>query len=168
MVMIQLVRYSTTRGALKQIQQYQLVNVMYTATPQQVIRACKSDLERTAVMIMNGNQLVGFFCLHVGQGPLSYGETEVNTILLRALSVDDRFMHQRVASDALAELPRYLASHYPMIQTILLAVNHANHVAQHLYLTHGFTDTHHRIDGRLGRQFIYERPVHCPMDLNFD
>ncbi|WP_396605045.1 hypothetical protein ACH5A9_07170 [Lactiplantibacillus plantarum] len=62
--MIQLVRYSTTRGALKQIQQYQLVNVMYTATPQQVIRACKSDLERTAVMIMNGNQLVGFFCLH--------------------------------------------------------------------------------------------------------
>ena len=55
-----------------------------------------------------------------------------------------------------------------MIQTILLAVNHANHVAQHLYLTHGFTDTHRRIDGRLGRQFIYERPVHCPMDLNFD
>ena len=156
MVMIQLVRYSTTRGALKQIQQYQLVNVMYTATPQQVIRACKSDLERTAVMIMNGNQLVGFFCLHVGQGPLSYGETEVNTILLRALSVDDRFKHQRVASDALAELPRYLASHYPI------------HVAQHLYLTHGFTDTHRRIDGRLGRQFIYERPVHCPMDLNFD
>ena len=137
MVMIQLVRYSTTRGALKQIQQYQLVNVIYTATPQQVIRACKSDLERTAVMIMNGNQLVGFFCLHVGQGPLSYGETEVNTILLRALSVDDRFKHQRVASDAF--IP-----------------------------DHDFTDTHRRIDGRLGRQFIYERPVHCPMDLNFD
>lgn len=85
------------------------------------------------LMIIDNERLVGFFCLHLHDGPAYYGGDFDTDVLIRALSIDERYRHQHLALSAMLIVNKYVQENFANIERIILAVNHANLVAQNTY-----------------------------------
>ncbi|WP_416353732.1 GNAT family N-acetyltransferase [Agrilactobacillus fermenti] len=150
-------RYVNSKINNQQISEYQLKSSKYTGSPCSVIK--KSDGNRIPMMILYKDKLVGFFCLHLKEGPVAFGGYYNSDVLLRALSIDDRYRGQKIALRAMLILPCFVKQNFPQIKRIILAVNHANIPAQKLYYKAGFIDSGQRRIGKLGEQFIFEKEL---------
>ncbi|MCC7666220.1 GNAT family N-acetyltransferase [Liquorilactobacillus satsumensis] len=152
---MQLIEYSETITNLESISNYQLTDLTYTGSPEAIISKSKFDSERKPIMIMDNEKLVGFFCLHLRQGPAQYGGNPDSDILIRAFSIDERYRHQHLAKLSMILVDDYVQQYYPEIKRLILAVNHANYAAQSVYRQAGFEDSGVRTYGKLGQQFIF-------------
>lgn len=152
---MRLIEYTETKENLRMIHTYQLTDLTYTGSPVSIISKSKYDLDRKPIMIIDNERLVGFFCLHLHDGPAYYGGNFDTDVLIRALSIDERYRHQHLALSAMLIVNKYVQKNFANIERIILAVNHANLVAQNTYKKAGFHDSGIRTYGKLGQQFIF-------------
>jgi len=127
--------------------------------PDSIIDRSNYNSNMQPIMILNDDQLVGCFCLHVKDGPLSYGGNYETDILVRAFSIDVNFRRRGYALVALLELNDFVRDNYYSIERIILAVNHDNLAAQALYSKAGFVDTGKRTESHLGEIYIFNKNV---------
>ena len=125
----------------------------YTALPLDALKKCEMDRERHPVVILYGNEPAGFFVLHGWDGAKEFSDNK-NAILLRAYSVNAAFQGKGIANKSMSLLPSFVREHFPSKNEIILAVNHANEIAQKVYLNGGFIDKGTRAMGREGEMFI--------------
>lgn len=80
-------------------------------------------------------------------------------MLLTAFSIDHRHQGQGFAKQGLLLLPDFVSRHFAEIREVVLAVNHKNTAAFHLYTKVGFQDQGKRRIGPLGEQIILHLPI---------
>ncbi|VDG19667.1 hypothetical protein [Lactobacillus ginsenosidimutans] [Lactiplantibacillus mudanjiangensis] len=130
---ISLQKYTGASQQQQLLGDYHLADLTYTGSPQKVVAKLAHDHDRDLILIFQADQLVGAFCLHQHAGPVrGHG----------------------YALMAMQQLPAYVRQQYPQIKRLILAVNHANLPAQHLYQRAGFQDTRWRPVGPLGVQWV--------------
>jgi len=156
---MKLIEYTETNDNSKLMRKYQLTDLTYTGSPISIIYKSKSDSARKPIMIMDNAKLVGFFCLYFHEGPAYYGGNANTDVLIRALSIDERYRHQHLALSAMIIVDKYVRERYSDIERIILAVNHANLVAQNVYKQAGFKYSGIRTYGKLGKQFIFYKKI---------
>lgn len=156
---MKLIEYTETTDNLKMVRDYQLTDLTYTGSPVSITSKSKSASDRKPIMIMDNAKLVGFFCLHFHDGPAYYGGNANTDVLIRALSIDERYRHQHLALSSMIIVDKYVRERYSEIERIILAVNHANLVAQNVYRQAGFKDSGIRTYGKLGQQFIFYKKL---------
>ncbi|GEP84966.1 putative GNAT family acetyltransferase [Staphylococcus piscifermentans] len=124
----------------------------FALTPLKAIKdlADKED----AILIFSNHTLAGFFRLNFNDE--RYGLTQnSNSVLLKSFSVTETMQGQKIAQQALAELPHYIQAHYSdTINEIVLSVNFRNPKAKYIYEKCGFVDTGKVIGGRAGNQYV--------------
>lgn len=125
----------------------------YTAMPLEALQKCERDHERHPVVILYGNELAGFFVLHGWEGAKEFSDNK-DAILLRAYSVNATFQGKGIAKKSMSVLPSFVREHFPSKNEIILAVNHANKIAQKVYFNGGFIDKGTRAMGREGEMLI--------------
>jgi len=125
----------------------------YTALPLDALKKCEMDRERHPVVILYGKELAGFFVLHGWDGAKEFSDNK-DAILLRAYSVNEAFQGKGIANNSMSLLPFFVREHFPSKNEIILAVNHANEIAQKVYFNGGFIDKGTRVMGREGEMFI--------------
>ncbi|MFD0048713.1 GNAT family N-acetyltransferase [Actinomycetes bacterium NPDC127524] len=125
----------------------------FTALPAEALQMCENDHERYPVMIMDGSIPAGFFVLHEKAGVKKYSKNQ-DSILLRAYSINTPHQGKGIAKASIKLLPSFIKENFPDKNEIVLAVNHSNHAAQHVYKTCGFEDRGNRVMGEKGEQFI--------------
>lgn len=109
----------------------------FTALPHEI-----SDLTegQYGVMIMNGEEPVGFFLLHQTDRVKEYSANH-KAILLTALSINQVHQRKGYARKGMTLLKDFIQDVFPECDEIILAVNHKNIPAQKLYHNVGFADT---------------------------
>lgn len=130
----------------------------YTALPVDALQKCESEPDRHPIVILYGNQPVGFFVLHGWEGVKDFSENK-EAILLRAYSINAEYQGKGIASQSIRLLRSFVKEHFPEVNEIILAVNHANIVAQTVYKKGGFVDKGIRAMGSQGEMFIYHFDV---------
>ena len=108
--------------------------------------------------MLSGGEPVGFFVLHGWEGVKTYSDNR-SAILVRAYSINVKFQGKGIAKKSLFILDSFVKSNFPGSNEIILAVNHQNTVAQHLYKVSGFIDKGIRVMGRMGEQYIYHKEL---------
>lgn len=132
--------------------------IRFTSLPSEALIACEIDKTRYPIVILSNGEPAGFFVLHGWEGVKSYSDNR-NAILIRAYSINAKFQGKGIAKNSLSKLDILVKSHFPTSNEIILAVNHQNTVAQHLYKVSGFVDKGIRVIGRMGEQFIYHKEL---------
>lgn len=125
----------------------------FTAYPIDSLRDCARDKERHPVVVLSNGKVAGFFVLHATQ---QYSGNK-NALLLRAFSINDKDQGRGIATAALQRLYPFVRTHFPSVNELILAVNHRNSVAQHVYFKNGFRDTGRRAMGRAGEMFLFSK-----------
>lgn len=132
--------------------------IRYTAYPKDAIAKCENDDDRYPIVILYNNVPVGFFALHGWDGVKAYSENR-NAILIRGYSVNNSFQGKGIAKQSLKLLPNFVKEHFPDKNEIILAVNHRNELAQHVYKKGGFIDKGIRAMGRKGELLIMHNDI---------
>ncbi|MGT2784515.1 GNAT family N-acetyltransferase [Streptococcus merionis] len=124
----------------KDMADFQLSDTTYTDTPENVAQSAKADPNRHAIAILNDeDKLVGFFCLHLAEGPETYGFKGEHYALIRGLSIDDRYRRKGYASKVFSDPFLFIQSQIDgRITHLILAVNEKNIPAQKTYIKAGF------------------------------
>ncbi|MET1250022.1 GNAT family N-acetyltransferase [Sporolactobacillus sp. STCC-11] len=130
----------------------------FSGDPLECLQDCIHDNERHPIVIRIGEKVAGFFILHGWGGVKAYSDNQ-NALLLRAFSVNSIFQGQGIATRALATLNSFVNVHFPRVNEIILAVNHKNAIAQHVYIKAGFKDTGRRAMGRQGELFLFQKRI---------
>jgi RimJ/RimL family protein N-acetyltransferase len=130
----------------------------YTAMPLDALKSCELEADRHPVAILYGSQLAGFFVLHGWEGVRAYSDNK-DAILLRAYSVSSSFQGKGIGWNSISMLTDFVKEHFPHKQEIILGVNHANIIAQRLYLNAGFIDKGIRVIGRQGEMLILHKEL---------
>lgn len=125
----------------------------YTAFPLDALQKCETEPDRHPVMILYGAHPAGFFVLHGWEGVKEFSDNE-HAILLRAYSVNSTFQGKGIATNSMRLLPLFVKKYFPQKNEIILAVNHANQIAQNVYKNGGFVDKGIRAMGREGEMLI--------------
>ncbi|TKC18857.1 GNAT family N-acetyltransferase [Robertmurraya kyonggiensis] len=132
--------------------------IRFTSLPSEAMLSCEIDKTRHPVVILSGGEPVGFFVLHGWEGVKTYSDNR-SAILVRAYSINVKFQGKGIAKKSLFILDSFVKSNFPGSNEIILAVNHQNTVAQHLYKVSGFIDKGIRVMGRMGEQYIYHKEL---------
>jgi RimJ/RimL family protein N-acetyltransferase len=127
----------------------------FTALP---IEGLEADEGRHPIVILNGQEPVGFFVLHTSDRVKNYTDNP-KAILLTALSINHAEQSKGYAKQAMIQLKNFVQHQFPGYNEVILAVNHKNIPAQKLYEKAGFLDTGRRREGINGEQFIYALKV---------
>lgn len=130
----------------------------YTALPADALQKCESEPDRHPIVILYGNQPAGFFVLHGWEGVKAFSKNK-EAILVRAFSINSEYQGKGIASESVRLLSSFVKEHFSDVNEIILAVNHANIVAQTVYKKGGFVDKGSRAMGREGEMFIYHFDV---------
>jgi len=130
----------------------------YSGHPLECLQDCFQDNERHPIVIRDGEKVAGFFILHGWGGVKAYSDNR-NAFLLRAFSVNSTFQGQGIATKALKLLDSFVNENFPSINEIILAVNHRNTIAQHVYIKAGFKDTGKRAMGGQGEMFLLHKSI---------
>jgi RimJ/RimL family protein N-acetyltransferase len=144
----------------KFIETYHLTEeqLRFTAHPKDALQKCKVEESRFPIMILLNEELAGFFVLHGWDGVKEFNNNK-NALLLRAYSINSSAQGKGVAKESLRLLPSFVKQHFPGVDEIILAVNHQNFAAQHVYKCSGFIDTGGRAMGRSGEMFIFHQDL---------
>lgn len=142
-----------------QLANYCVTDDTYSGRPQEVVSEGKKDRERHFFLLLDdGNNLVGFFCLHTGRGPETYGFSGEQYGLIRSFSIDDRYRRKGHGLACFSRIFEHLAewslSH---ISHLVLAVNEKNEPAQKLYQQAGFKVVKSGVPGARGPLLIMEK-----------
>lgn len=132
--------------------------IRFTSLPSEAIIACEIDTTRYPVVILANGEPAGFFVLHGWEGVKVYSDNR-NAILLRAYSVNAKSQGKGIAKKSIFILDSFVKSNFPNCNEIILAVNHQNTVAQHLYKVSGFVDKGIRVMGRMGEQYVFHKEL---------
>lgn len=124
----------------------------YTILPIKALESTFSNPNKTAVVVMKESIPVGFFILHIG-GKISEFINSKNTILIRSLSIDDKYHRQGIATEAMLQVDDFIRDKYSHINRIALAVNMKNPKAIDLYFKAGYKEDHKQL-GIKGEQMI--------------
>ncbi|GAA0459750.1 GNAT family protein [Alkalibacillus silvisoli] len=116
------------------------------------------DKGQYRIVILAGNDAVGFFLLHETERVNSFTDNP-NAMLLTSLSINEKDQGKGYALKAMQLLAGFVSSEFPDCNEMVLAVNHKNIAAQKLYSNVGFQDTGRRIDGPIGEQWILNLPI---------
>lgn len=150
---LKIIEYS--EGYESQIKDYQLQDTTYTGLPQHAIAISKGNSKYHSLLAVTSEGTVPtFFVLDSGPDKFRY-TTNLDSLLLRSFSTDDRYGRKGYALEALNLLPSYVKNNFPSVTEIVLGVNRKNIPAQKLYEKAGFVKQAHTIVGKLGEQFIY-------------
>lgn len=130
----------------------------FSALPKERVNTLTA--EQLALTIMANDRAVGFFIIDNGQDKFDYTANS-RAVLLRSMFVNPQYQGQGMAKCALNSplLQTLINAKFPQSNEIMLGVNHANSVAQKLYLNSGFIDTKRRYQGLKGVQFIYSKQI---------
>ncbi|WP_332102993.1 GNAT family N-acetyltransferase [Sporolactobacillus terrae] len=101
------------------------------------------------MVILYHHKPAGFFVLHGWNGVKPYSQNR-RALLLRAFSVNADFQGKGIASKALCVLDAFINVHFPATTEVILAVNHKNTIAQHVYEKVGYIDYGTRVMGKYG------------------
>ena len=130
----------------------------FTASPLEAIKICEEDSTRFPIVILYKEEVAGFFVLHGWEGVRVYSNNQ-DAILIRAFSIDSSFQGKGIAQSSMQRVDSFVKEHFPEKNEIILAVNHENTIAQHVYKKCGFEDKGIRIVGRKGEQFVYHKSI---------
>lgn len=130
----------------------------YTSLPLDAIKKCEEEPSKIPVVILSDDDPAGFFVLHGWEGVKAYSENK-HAILVRGYSINPRFQGKGIAKASLSALDSFVQTHFPDKNEIILAVNHGNKSAQHVYKKVGFVDKGKRVMGRKGEQFILHKEL---------
>ncbi|RLY05286.1 GNAT family N-acetyltransferase [Streptococcus hillyeri] len=137
---------------------YQLCDTTFTAHPREAIEDCLMESSRQPVIVLNENQIVGYFTLHFEGGPETYGYDSTKRVLLRALSIDDRYRRKGYSSQAMLLIFDFIEDVLGRVcDSLILAVNVANIPAQAMYEQLGFKRLREDFPGRFGNLIIMEK-----------
>lgn len=134
------------------------VQLAYTSLPLDAIKKCEEETGRIPIVIFFNGEPAGFFVLHGWGGVKVYSENKRN-ILVRGYSINPHFQGKGIAKASLSALDSFVQTHFPDKNEIILAVNHGNKAAQHVYKKGGFVDKGKRVMGRKGEQFILHKEL---------
>ncbi|GIO27529.1 GNAT family N-acetyltransferase [Ornithinibacillus bavariensis] len=130
----------------------------YASVPSEVLETCKEDDSKYPVIILYNGEPAGFFVLHGWEGVQTYSDNR-DAILLRSYSVNSRFQGKGIAKQSLHALGSFVKQHFPKKTEIILAVNHQNTIAQHVYKRSGFIDKGVRKMGPKGELYILQKEL---------
>ncbi|QIW15296.1 hypothetical protein A4G20_02570 [Pasteurellaceae bacterium RH1A] len=108
------------------------------------------------VVILAGEQAIGFFILDQGQDKFDYTD-DPNAVLLRSLSINPAYQGRGYAKAVMAHasLANFCRQHLPMAKSIVFGVNHKNTHAQAVYEAAGYTKLERTYMGIKGLQYVY-------------
>lgn len=130
----------------------------YSGLPSDCLKDCEADDKRRPVVILYRSDPAGFMILHGWPGAEPFCQNR-NALLLRAFSVDARYQHKGIATEALMRLDTFLPLHFPDGNEIVLGVNRRNAAAQHVYFKAGFQDSGKRVEGRYGEMLVLKKTL---------
>jgi RimJ/RimL family protein N-acetyltransferase len=130
----------------------------YASLPLNAILKCEKDKTRNPIVILYNGEPAGFFVLHGWEGVMAYSDNK-DAILIRGYSVHSTFQGKGIARESLLVLESFVKKHFPSKKEIILAVNHKNTVAQHVYMRGGFIDKGIRVMGRKGELLIFHKEL---------
>ncbi|WP_282240922.1 GNAT family N-acetyltransferase [Psychrobacillus sp. NEAU-3TGS] len=123
----------------------------FTGHPLELLERCTNISTYTPIIILEEEQVAGFFVLDTGDDKFHYTDQQ-DSILLRGYSIHPEYQGRGIAKSSMALLSPYIKDHFPQIKQIVLGVNEANKAAQSLYIKAGFIDEGKRFTGRSGIQ----------------
>ncbi|SET50640.1 Acetyltransferase (GNAT) domain-containing protein [Salinibacillus kushneri] len=130
----------------------------YAPFPMDALLTCKEDSTRCPIVILYQGEPAGFFVLHGWKGVQKYSDNK-EAILIRAYSINASYQGKGIATESLRILDSFVKEHFPDKSEIILAVNHQNTNAQHVYQKAGFTDKGLRTMGPKGELYIFHKPL---------
>lgn len=130
----------------------------YASEPLKAILKCEEDKTRYPIVILYNREPAGFFVLQGWEGVKAYSDNK-EAILIRSFSVNNTFQGKGIAKKSLIILDSFLKKHFPSKNEIILAVNHKNIIAQHVYKSVGFIDKGERVMGSKGELFIFHKEL---------
>ena len=110
------------------------------------------------IVILNDQIPVGFFILNSNERVKKYS-TNLNAMLLTALSINHREQGKGFAKEGMSLLVPFVQTEFPTCDEIVLVVDQANIPAQKLYVKVGFEDTNERLVGRVGEEIIMRQVI---------
>jgi RimJ/RimL family protein N-acetyltransferase len=130
----------------------------FTAMPIDALEKCEEDPRRNPVVITVSNRPVGFFVLHAGEN-ISDFTANPNAMVIRALSINQSEQGKGYAKEAMLQLPTFVATRFPEITELILAVNFKNEPAKRLYEKAGFQDRGQIKHGPVGPQYVMQLDI---------
>ncbi|QHJ71307.1 GNAT family N-acetyltransferase [Planococcus halotolerans] len=128
----------------------------YASVPLKAVSECETDGTRHPVVILYDGEPAGFFVLQGWEGVKAYSDNP-DAILLRGYSVNANFQGKGIAKESLFALDSFVKRNFPDKKEIILAVNHKNTLAQHVYKKSGFIDKGIRVMGKKGELLIFHK-----------
>lgn len=125
----------------------------FTGLPREVLDLSIEDTNRYPIVIVNGEEAVGFFVLHQGID-ISPFSTNPQAILLRALSINILHQGKGYGKKAMKLVPQFVKRNFPQVNEIVLAVNEKNLGAKKMYDSAGFIDQGEKRMGKIGSQYL--------------
>ncbi|MBT2604188.1 GNAT family N-acetyltransferase [Bacillus sp. ISL-53] len=122
----------------------------FSALPNKFVEATDGQHR---IVILSDNTPVGFFLLNSNERVKKYS-TNLNALLLTALSINNTEQGKGYAKQGMSLLHEFVKSEFPKCDEIVLVVDKDNIPAQKLYLKVGFEDTNERQIGRIGEEII--------------
>lgn len=142
-----------------QIKTYQVKDVVFTGLPQNAIEISQKNKDYHPILLVNeSNEIYTFFVLDYGDDKFKY-TSNINSLLLRSFSTNERFLRKGYAFSALSLLSKYVQTNYPDVQEIVLGVNKRNLAAQNLYKKAGFEEKAKTYIGKKGIQLIFSKSI---------
>lgn len=132
-------------------------HLTYTVHPLELLE--RSVRTYTPVVIVENDQVAGFFVLDTGDDKFHYTD-QSDSILLRGYSIHPAYQGRGIAKSSMALIPSYIKEHFPQVNQVVLGVNEANKAAQSLYIKAGFIDEGKRFTGRSGVQIAMCLKLH--------
>lgn len=126
-------------------------HLSFTGHPLELLERSEKNSTYTPIIIVEDEQVAGFFVLDTGIDKFHYTECQ-ESILLRGYSIHPAFQGRGIAKTSIKQLSTYCKKYFPEINQIVLGVNEANKAAQSVYLKSGFIDEGKRFNGKSGVQ----------------
>lgn len=136
------------------LQGYRVSENSFVNHPVDAMKKNQFEEESYPVLILNKDELVGFFILQAGP-QLSRYTSNKDALLLTNHSIDLYSQRKGFAKRSLQMLPDYVKKHFPAVTEIVLAVELDNLSAQILYLQSGFLDSKRRVRQNNQLYFVF-------------
>ncbi|MER1954281.1 GNAT family N-acetyltransferase [Desemzia incerta] len=130
---------------IPKLENYAIESNTYMIKPMDALTESLHETGKHPILILKGNDLVGFFILQFGIGVSRYTDNP-NAVLFKAHSIDLRYQSQGYAKKSLELLPDYVREYYPDVDEIVLSVAVDNISSQMLYVRSGFLNSLKRIN----------------------
>lgn len=130
----------------------------YARVPLKALQKCEEDETRHPIVILYNGEPAGFFVLHGWEGVRTYSNNR-DAILIRGYSINSKYQGKSIAKKSLLELNFFVKRNFPNANEIILAVNHKNTAAQHVYMKSGFIDKGKKVMGIKGELLIFHKAI---------